>query len=130
MNRKAGRTAFMALTMMSMQHAALILSLQPMLHRDVASIPLGAWDQVSERSLPRRLARRTPEDLNSAICSLLLHQSRTSDPGARSGNFKSLVNMEPPLSEPLKGNVGLDSTIPFPLSQSSFPHMNKEADNG
>lgn len=128
MNRKADRTAFMAPTMMGMQHAALILSLQPMLHRNVASILLGTWDQVSERSLPRRLARRTLEDLNSAICSLLLHQSRTSDPGARSGNFKTLVNMEPPLSEPLEGNDGLDSTIPFLLSQSSFPHMNKEAE--
>ena len=124
MSRENGRRNSIHGTCLSgMQHAAPSLSSRPMQLGYVASIPGVARELISGRSLPRRLARPSSADLDSAVCSLLLHQPRPSESGTRSGNFKMLVNMGSSFIRFLKGIDKGDSTVSSPLSQSSYAHL-------
>ena len=124
MSRRNGRWNSIHGTCLSgMQHTVPSLSSRPMPLGYVASISGVAWELISGRSLPRRLARPSSAGLDPAVCPLLLHQPRSSESGTRSGNFKMLVNMAPPFRNPLKGKDTSDSMISSPLSQSSFAHL-------
>ena len=136
MNRSGRWDSAHGACLSGIQHAAPLLSSRAMPHRDVASIPLGAWVTVSKRSLPGRLARQDAADLRPAIRSLSLHQPRPSEPGTRLGNFKILVNTGTSSIRSLKRARYVDSTIPSLPSQSSFAlfltreRQEKEAVNG
>lgn len=120
MNRSGRWDSAHGACLSGMQHAAPLLSSRAMPHRDVASIPLGAWETVSKRSLPRRSARQDAANLRPAIRSLSLHQPRPSEPGTRLGNFKILVNTGTSSICSLKRVRYVDFTIPSLPSQSSF----------
>ena len=124
MSRENGRWNSIHGTCLSgMQHTVPSLSSRPMFLGYVASIFGVAWELISGRSLPRRLARPSSAGSDSAVCSLLLHQPRSSESGTRSGNFKMLVNMGPSFIRFLKGIDVVNSMISAPLSQSSFAHL-------
>lgn len=124
MSRENGRWNSIHGTCLSgMQHTVPSLSSRPMFLGYVASIFGVAWELISGRSLPRRLARPSSAGSDSAVCSLLLHQPRPSEPGTRSGNFKMLVNMGSSFIRFLKGIDKGDSMISSPLSQSSYTHL-------